>query len=292
VKNLANRLNAKAKLHASAELLQKMIHLDHYTLRKMRGFANLNRTKQALNRYFELDLQEVLLSFNGILPDVTSNKHEIRVPCRETLDFVLVRLQGAGKLSAHAVKCAKLAATFFLQFLAIGHFVEKNLFYVALLADIWYQCREICKAVVRSYDQLLTFRQGFKVGGEFLPAGYTLPSNLADFIGPVWHSDVEIEAGKTGRTQASAAFFKTFAEKTPATTFGAAVTESLKQLKTPTAVDELSIEEIFQTVLDRREFVEEVDHVSDTFEDEEGEPIDREDFAISHSFGTNKRLKK
>jgi Domain of unknown function (DUF4477) len=295
VKSLENRLNASSKLHASYELLQKMIHLDHYPLRKMRGFANLNRTKQALKRHIELNLQEVLLEFNGILPDVPGNKQEIRMPCRETLDFVLLRLQGAGKLSSHAVKCAKSAATFFLQFLAIGHYVERNLLYVALLADIWHQSREVCKAVVRTYNELLTFRRGFKEGGEFLPAGYTLPSNLADFIGPVWHSDVELDVSKSSRLQASTAVFKIFADKAPEASFGTAVTASLKQLKVPSAVDELSIEEIFQTVLDRREFEEEVECASDALEDEEGEPVDREDFtrnSIATACSSNKRLKK
>jgi hypothetical protein len=319
---LIKLLKTKGKLQSAQQLLQNIIHLDHYTHRNLRGFSNLNRTKQALKRFYDLDLIELLLEFNGILPE-SGNKNHIFIPCRENLDYILVRLQGASKLIAHIIKCSKLAATFFLQFLAIGHFVEKNLFYIAMLSDIWFQCRDITLAIVTAYNKLHMLRMGFQEGAEWLPVGYKFPKDLAIFIEDVWRSDINIELNKSIATTMKSAVFDSFiendgkntADETNKTvsrksdnTFSSKVTTLLKHSSThKTKLAELSIEDIFKTVLDKNEFEQDMEsddnaasHQSnvekmsvDMDSEDEGESIKRNDYSIEKysTVHSNKRKK-
>lgn len=152
-------------------------------MRMMKGFHEMKKSHQALLRYLNMDLATAMETFMGFIAEESGGK--VTVPYRQSLDYILIRLQGLAKLLIRVVECSKNSAKFFLGLIKAGSFYMKGAIFLSTLAAVWNRSREFCKFVVEQYDKLIEFRMKLeeKPGTKWIDGQYELPETLEIWIG-------------------------------------------------------------------------------------------------------------
>lgn len=171
------------QFHAEAAQLSRLIFMNCKQFRMMKGLGEMKKTHQALLRYLNLDLVTVVETFKGFFFDDLKSK--VTVPYQQSLDYILVRLQGLSKLLTRAVECSKRSASFFLGLIKAGSFYARGIVFISTLASVWSQSREICKSVVAQYNKLREFRELLKKKPtlQWVDHEYELPEKLELWLG-------------------------------------------------------------------------------------------------------------
>jgi hypothetical protein len=168
--------------HTEAAQLSRFIFMNCKQYRMMKGMHEMKKSHQALLRYLNLDLAGSMENYKGFIDD---NDGEMTVPYRQSLDYILIRLQGLSKILIRFVECSKKATRFFLGLIKAGSFYMKGLIFISTLASVWSRCREFCKFTVEQYNKLRSFRESLKEkpGTKWIEQGYELPEVLETWIG-------------------------------------------------------------------------------------------------------------
>lgn len=171
------------EFHLEATQLSRLIFMNCKQYRMMNGLHELKKTHQALLRYFNMDVVTAIESFKGFVCEETSSK--VTVPYRESLDFILIKLQGLSKVLIRAIESSKKSARYFLGFAKAGNFHVKGVVFISSIASVWNKCREICKFVVQQYSKLREFRENLqrKPGVNWIDGGYEIPESLEKWLG-------------------------------------------------------------------------------------------------------------
>jgi hypothetical protein len=163
--------------------LSRLIFMFCKQFRMFRGFQEMRKVHQALSRYLNMEIVNTIQNFYGFLPD-PEDFRKIRVPYRENIEYILLKLQGLSKLLLRIILCCKKSAAYFLGMVWNAGFLLKGTVFIANLAKIWDMSRELCKIVTSSYDKIFHYKDLVKSrGGNFLPEDYRLPGKLADWLG-------------------------------------------------------------------------------------------------------------
>ena len=168
--------------HAEVEQLSRFIFMNCHQHRIMKGMHEMKKSHQALKRYLNLDLIGSLENFKSSIDDAGS---EVSMPYRQSIDYILIRLQGLAKLLIRVVQCTKTSSIYFLGLIKAGSFYMKGIIFIGTLASVWNRSRELCNFVVDQYNKLKTFRDKFmeKPGVKWVDGCYELPETLETWLG-------------------------------------------------------------------------------------------------------------
>lgn len=170
------------EFHAEAAQLSRLIFMNCKQFRMMKGLSEMKKAHQSLLRYLNLDIVTAVETFKGfIFDDAGSN---VTVPYQQSLDYILIRLQGLSKLLIRVVDCSRRSASFFLGLIKAGSFYTRGVVFLSTLASVWSRSREICKSVVAHYNKLRQFRELLKKkpGLKWAEQEYELPDALEHWL--------------------------------------------------------------------------------------------------------------
>jgi Domain of unknown function (DUF4477) len=170
-------------LHNEAAQLSRFIFINCKQFRMMKGLHEMKKSHQALLRYLNMDLATSMETLKGFIADEPGGK--VNVPYRQSLDYILIRLQGLAKLLIRVVECSKYSASFFLGLIKAGSFYMKGVIFLSTLASVWNKSREFCKFIVVQYNILKEFQANFKEkpGVKWIDGQYELPEKLDVWLG-------------------------------------------------------------------------------------------------------------
>lgn len=161
----------------------------------MHGFRLLKRLNQSLLRYRTVDIVYLLTNIASLLPDGNYLEKTAQLPTRANLDYLLVRLQGLGKLFCRIVALAWDAARYYVRFMSTGYFFNVSSMFLCLLAEIWYKSKIICQRIVVFYNQLLPFRSYLQNASEVWPSGIQclFPEDLGAWLGEEYSQNISVQ---------------------------------------------------------------------------------------------------
>lgn len=146
-------------LNLEVAQLSRFIFMNCKQFSNMRGLNEMKKSHQALLRYLNLNVTSIIESFLGF---ISNEGHFVIVPHRESLDFILIRLQGLSKLLIRAVKTLRNSSRFFFGLLKAGSFYAKGTIILATISKVWSQCRDFCVSIVENYNNLYELRDKLK----------------------------------------------------------------------------------------------------------------------------------
>ncbi|XP_055640735.1 uncharacterized protein LOC129778089 [Toxorhynchites rutilus septentrionalis] len=158
----------------------------------MHGFRQLKKLKQALLRFRVVDVSHVLSNMSSMLPYTGYLEKSVELPTRSNLDYLLVRLQGLGKLFCRIVVLAKDAAKYYVRFITTSYFFNLTSIFLCLLAEIWCMSKVMCARIVDFYNRLVPFRMLLEDAGKQWPTEgeCVFPDDLATWLGSEWIEEV------------------------------------------------------------------------------------------------------
>lgn len=149
----------------------------------MKGLHEMKKTHQALLRYLNMDLVTVIETFKGFVAEESGST--VTVPYQQSLDYILIRMQGLSKLLIRVIGCSRRSANYFLGLIKAGSFYARGVIFLSTLGSVWSLSREFCKAVVEQYNKLRWFREKLlaKPGLSWDGGEYELPEKLEEWLG-------------------------------------------------------------------------------------------------------------
>lgn len=151
--------------------------------RMFRGFHEMRKVHQALSRYSKMDIIGTIENFHAFLPEPEGLK-KIRVPYRENIEYILLKLQGLSKLFLRIIACCKKSASYFLRMVWNAGFLLKGTIFVANLGKIWDMSREMCKELIFGYDKIFQYKDLVKARRTIFGSdSYGFPEKLGEWLG-------------------------------------------------------------------------------------------------------------
>lgn len=177
-----NYFNHVDDLDLEIEQISRFIYIGRDQFRMLRGFQEMKKTQQAAHRYQRMNILGILEAFNSYVSDELKS---ISLPYRQSLDYVLIKLQGLSKLLIRVVTCAKKSAKFFLGYIRAGSFYIKGSIFVSSLGKIWDISRSMCRLSVNLFNNLINFRDQFKFNDkiEWDANNCSFPNQLDEWLG-------------------------------------------------------------------------------------------------------------
>lgn len=196
----------------------------------------MKKSHQALLRYLNMDLATAMETLKGFIADEPGGK--VNVPYRQSLDYILIRLQGLAKLLVRVVECSKNSAKFFLGLIKAGSFYMKGIIFFSTLASVWNRSREFCKFTAEQYNLLREFRENLKEkpGQKWNDGQYELPEMLDLWLGEDY-SNLIVKETFDIRLLLSEDAIKNFSENTDD------VNDALQRIKVESEEDDNSLDE-------------------------------------------------
>ncbi|XP_055547791.1 uncharacterized protein LOC129731653 [Wyeomyia smithii] len=157
----------------------------------MHGFRLLRKLNQALLRVRSIDIVRMLTNIMSTLPSSYLDK-TVELPNRAVLEYLLIRMQGLGKLFCRIIVVAKEAARYYIRYISTGNFFNLSSMFLCLLAEIWFKSRDICQRIAHFYDELVPMRSLLVDDGKEWPSesGVLLPEKFALWLGDDWTEEV------------------------------------------------------------------------------------------------------
>lgn len=155
----------------------------------MKGMQDLKKVQQGLNRYFDMNIVNIIQTFMSFLVEPDDNNAKLSIPYQQNFDYMLIKLQGLSKLLVRIIVCAKHSASFFLGLIKAGSFYIKGTIIISTVGKVWDLCRNMCKTIVRHFNELGAFRIMFKIkpGLDSLLTDYKFPDKLDVWLGKDWN---------------------------------------------------------------------------------------------------------
>ncbi|XP_045534690.1 nucleolus and neural progenitor protein [Papilio machaon] len=179
--NAVNILSKQSPLHNESALLSRFIYKYDKKFRNDIGYRIFKKINTTLRRYLMLNIIKDIENFALTLPNDTESDEYL--PTRQMLQYVLVRLVSFSKLMLRISVCCKKAAVFYLDRVKRGESHWMSLMPYALLCRIWSLSNVLLQHSCSWYAQMYPFLRNLQLKGlPFLPNGYELPVNLADWL--------------------------------------------------------------------------------------------------------------
>ncbi|KAI5638818.1 hypothetical protein NE865_08520 [Phthorimaea operculella] len=173
-------LSKQSPLHREAAICARFLYKFDKKFRNDIGYRSLRKVNTALRKYLTLHLLKDFENFISLLP---SQDDEQYLPTRQMLEYVLLRLLAFSKIMLRICVCSKQAAVFYLDRLKRGESHWMSLMPYALLSRIWSISMVLLQRSHAWYSNLNPFLEQLKLKGmNFLPADYSLPSDLEEWL--------------------------------------------------------------------------------------------------------------
>ncbi|CAO1396575.1 unnamed protein product [Diamesa hyperborea] len=180
------------KLHVESAHLFRFIFMNCKQFRMMKGMQDMKKVQQGLKRYFDMNMVDIIETFMSFLVEPDDVSAKLNIPYRQNFDYLLIKLQGLSKLLVRIIICAKNSASFFLGLVKAGSFYIKGTIIISTIGKVWDLCRNMCKTIVRHFNELAPCRVMFKIrpGINCLLSDYKFPEKLDVWLGTEWNEFV------------------------------------------------------------------------------------------------------
>lgn len=160
--------------------------------RMMKGMQDMKKVQQGLKRYFDMNIVDIIETFMSFLGESDDISVKLNIPYRQNFDYLLIKLQGLSKLLVRIIICAKNSASFFLGLVKAGSFYIKGTIIISTVGKLWDLCRNMCKTIVRHFNELAPCRVMFKIrpGINCPLSDYKFPEKLDVWLGKEWNEFV------------------------------------------------------------------------------------------------------
>ncbi|CAO1415013.1 unnamed protein product [Diamesa serratosioi] len=179
-------------LHIESAHLSRFVFMNCKQFRMMKGMQEMKKVQQGLKRYFDMNIVDIIQTFMSFLVEPDDNSVKLNIPYRQNFDYLLIKLQGLSKLLVRIIISSKNSANFFLGLVKAGSFYIKGTIIISTIGKVWDLCRNMCKTVVRHFNELIVCRNMFKIrSGLNCPfTEYKFPQKLDVWLEEDWNKFV------------------------------------------------------------------------------------------------------
>nr|XP_031845565.1 uncharacterized protein LOC116432596 [Nomia melanderi] len=177
-------LKSQELLHKEAAILSRLIYRMKIKFRNDKGVKSMSKLNRALLNYLSLSLEK---EYENLKSYVEINSNKIKLPTKQMVEYVLVRIQGFAKLMARIEETSKHAAHFLKCRIALGHAWTVATIAYSVVSRIWLLSRHLIKRSCIWYNDLYQYLELFKaIGVNWLPTEFELPTNLEVWLALPW----------------------------------------------------------------------------------------------------------
>lgn len=178
-------LGSMNDLHLNAAVLSRMIYRMKCKFRGDKGLWYMMKLNRALLNYLNMDLKK---EFSILRSHLRMEDGKYVLPSRQSLEYVLARTQGFGKLMTRIEEMSKYASHFLQARIKIGHLWTVAIMALGATSRIWFHVRNTIKKCCTWYNDLYKCAQQFEYVGtrSWLPSNQNLPSNLKSWLDLDW----------------------------------------------------------------------------------------------------------
>lgn len=190
-----NITNLRPKLEEAAAMASRLIARRAHSFRVQPSFMHFRKMNIALCRLKELNIyQDIKDIHNAIGVAKTARKlnDKYYLPDKENFFYFLTKFQSFAKLMIRIVMCARESHRLFLELLHRAAFIEACSLFIAVLAEVWSICIEMCRCAVQFYNGFHSFY------AKNYDQSTTLPKRLNKWLGEEYkeYIDVSIDANQ------------------------------------------------------------------------------------------------
>ncbi|KAL3269818.1 hypothetical protein HHI36_008876 [Cryptolaemus montrouzieri] len=172
-------------------LLSRVTYRMKAKFRNSKDFQTLEKVKKCVMIFSQMDVSKKLEHLLSVLP--TTNDDQVFLPTKNMVDFILVLLQGVGKILDRTIEMCKLTAEYYECRFRLGHFWKIALVAIGLVSRIHILSLNIVKFTCLFYVRLLPYSHKLKNSGtEWLPKDYVLPKDLKEWLNIEWSKFDEV----------------------------------------------------------------------------------------------------
>lgn len=130
-----HELESMDDLHMNATVLSRLIYRMKSKFRNDKGLKYMMKLNKALLNYYNMSLK---VEYMNLQSDLQMEDGIYRLPSRQSLEYVLVRTQGFGKLLTRIEEISKYVSHFLKARIKLGHAWSVALIAYATTSRIWY----------------------------------------------------------------------------------------------------------------------------------------------------------
>lgn len=162
-------------------ILSRCIYKTKTKFRTDKWTKEMQKLNHALLQYLNLNIVYHVEGFKEMLPK--SSEHIYYLPTKNMLDYILVRLQGIIKIMCRAIECAKCAAFYMEQRIALGQFWKIVFICFAVVSRLRILAIEIMKFSWRFFIVAVSYSSLLKnTGPQWLSSNYVFSRNIEDYV--------------------------------------------------------------------------------------------------------------
>lgn len=150
----------RPKLEEAAALASRLIARRAHSFRMQPSFMYFRKMNIALCRLKELNIYQVIKEYQnaiGLAKAARNLDDKFYLPDKDNFFYFLTKFQSLTKLLIRIVICAREASRLFMELLYRSAFIEAISLFMAVLAEIWTICIEMCKKAVQFYNGFYPF---------------------------------------------------------------------------------------------------------------------------------------
>ncbi|XP_071791269.1 uncharacterized protein [Asterias amurensis] len=147
---------------------------EEYTLNRLLYKVN-NQQRQWRWHQMMKKIQKCLIKLQSTLPvkfiedavcccQITHDERSstIRLPSRQMLEYILIKLMGQAKLCVYILNMAESVYVFAVQNITCGQFLGQNMIYSSIVSRVWVMMRSMLKDMTSWYSHLLPWMDKLK----------------------------------------------------------------------------------------------------------------------------------
>ncbi|KAL0880800.1 hypothetical protein ABMA27_001987 [Loxostege sticticalis] len=178
--NITKILSKQSPLHKESALLSRFLYKFDKKFRNDIGYRHFKKLNTALRKYLQINLLKDIENFAVVIP---GNNDENYLPTRQMLEYILVRIMTFAKIMMRICVCSKQASIYYMDRVKRGESHWMSLMPYALLSRIWSITTVLLQHSCTWYSGLYPYLKKLIFKGiDFLPANYTLPTDLGKWI--------------------------------------------------------------------------------------------------------------
>ncbi|KAM8854633.1 nucleolus and neural progenitor protein-like [Spinachia spinachia] len=177
-------------LQTEVRVLYKLLYVLNNSSRGNKTFKALKQVEQCVNRLKSMNLDDALQELKDVCPNRIQRGLSITagscdVPSQPMLEWLCLKVLGAGRLMSCALNRCSKAFTLSRQHLKWEEFVVLNMVITSMLSRLWVVFRGILVSLSALY-QLLLQLLGEVADAHPMPflGDFSLPADMAQFLGP------------------------------------------------------------------------------------------------------------
>ncbi|XP_058479276.1 nucleolus and neural progenitor protein isoform X2 [Solea solea] len=177
-------------LQTEVRLLYELLHILSNSFRGNKTFSGLKQVEQCVNRLKNMKLDVALEELADLCPNriqrgVSIKTGECDVPSQPTLEWLCLKVLGAGQLMSCTLDRCSRAFILSKQQMKSGEFLILNLVITSMLSRLWVIFRGVLVSLSTLYQELLDFRREV-AQAQPMPflTDFSLPADFAQLLGP------------------------------------------------------------------------------------------------------------